>query len=63
VDIVLVLGDKADLVRSDIIYSEKTAGEPAFVYSGLRFLDLAGKDTRALEAYLLRHRRKATLSS
>jgi diguanylate cyclase (GGDEF)-like protein len=63
VDTILVLGDKANLVRSDVIYSEKLDNEPSFFYSGLRFRDLTYKDIKGLEEYLLQHKRKGTSSS
>ena len=63
VDTILVLGEKAGLLRSDVIYSEKRDGGPSFFYSGLRFRDLSDKDIRTLEDYLLQHRRKGTAAS
>jgi diguanylate cyclase (GGDEF)-like protein len=63
VDTILVLGEKANLIRSDVIYSEKPDGETSFFYSGLRFLDLTDKDIKALEDHLLQHRRKGTPAS
>jgi diguanylate cyclase (GGDEF)-like protein len=63
VDTILVLGEKAGLIRSDVIYSERPDGETSFYYSGLRFLDLTYKDIKALEDHLLQHRRKGTPAS
>jgi diguanylate cyclase (GGDEF)-like protein len=55
---ILVLGDRATPIKSDVIYSEKPEGESPFFYSGLRFRDLSHADIRALEDYLVRFRRK-----
>jgi len=63
VDTVIVLGDKANLIRSDIIYSENLDSEPSFFYSGLKFRDLTYKDIKGLEEYLLQHKRKGISSS
>jgi diguanylate cyclase (GGDEF)-like protein len=62
-DTILVLGDKASLIKSDVIYSDRPANGPSFFYSGLRFRDLTYKDIKGLEEYLLHHRRKGTSSS
>jgi diguanylate cyclase (GGDEF)-like protein len=63
VEAVLVLGDKASVVRTDIIYSEKPANEVAFFYSGLKFRNLSYLDIQGLEQYLLPFRRKDISSS
>lgn len=60
---ILVLGDKASFIRSDVIYSEKPENETSFFYSGLKFRDLTYKDIKALEEYLLHFRRKGISSS
>jgi len=57
-DIMLVLGDKADLLRSDVIYSGKTSRESPLYFSGLRFRDLTFREHRAIEDYLMRFRRR-----
>jgi hypothetical protein len=62
-DIILVLGDKANPVKGDVIYSEKPEGETAFFYSGLKFIDLSPEEIRELEDYLFRFRRKGSFSA
>lgn len=57
-DTILVLGDKASLVKSDVIYSRRPENETSFFYSGLRFRNLTDKDIKGLEEYLLHFRRK-----
>jgi diguanylate cyclase (GGDEF)-like protein len=59
---ILVLGDKACLVKSDVIYSRRPENETPFFYSGLKFRDLSYKDIKGLEEYLL-HFRKTTVPS
>jgi len=58
IDTVLVMGDKASLVKSDVIYSTRPENETSFFYSGLKFRDLTDKDLKGLEEYLLPFRRK-----
>jgi diguanylate cyclase (GGDEF)-like protein len=60
---ILVLGDRATPIKTDVIYSEKPAGDSPFFYSGLRFRDLSHADIRALEDYLARFRRKTGLTT
>jgi diguanylate cyclase (GGDEF)-like protein len=62
-DTILVLGDKASLVKSDVIYSERPENGTLFFYSGLKFRDLTYKDIKGLEEYLLHFRRKTVPSS
>lgn len=51
-DTILVLEDKANLIRSDVIYSEKAEGDTPLYYSGMRFRDLGDAEIRGLETYL-----------
>ena len=41
IELILVLGDKANRLTSDVVYSEKAGGESPYYYSGLKFKDLA----------------------
>ena len=59
---ILVVEDKAILIKSDIIYSEKGGGDPGFYYSGMKFKDLTFKEIKGIESYLFHFRRKDTLS-
>ena len=61
-DTVFVLGDKASVFKSDVIYSERPDNETSFCYSGLKFRDLTYKDIKGLEEYLLQFRRKGLSS-
>ncbi len=58
IDIMLVLGDRADLLRSDVVYSEQSSRESPLYFSGLRFRDLTFREHRAIEDYLLRFQRR-----
>jgi diguanylate cyclase (GGDEF)-like protein len=60
IELVLVLGNKADTLRSDVIYSDKANGESPYFYSGLRFKDLTPAEQTDLEEYFLICRRKET---
>jgi len=60
IDLVLVLGNKANTLRSDVIYSDKANGESPYFYSGLRFKDLTPAEQKDLEEYFLICRRKET---
>jgi diguanylate cyclase (GGDEF)-like protein len=57
-DAILVVEDKATLIKTDIVYSEKGGGEPGFFYSGVKFKDLTHKEIKGLESYLLHFRRR-----
>ncbi len=61
VDTILVIEDKATPLKSEVVYSERGGGDPGFVYSGVRFKDLAYDDVRGLESYLLQFRRRDVL--
>jgi len=58
IETILVLGDTASAILSDVIYSEKPGTETAFYYSGLKFRDLTTGDIRNLEEYLRRFGKK-----
>jgi diguanylate cyclase (GGDEF)-like protein len=62
-DTILVLDDKADLIRSDVIYSEKAEDDGPLYYSGLRFRDLNDAGMRGLEAYLSHFQKRSALLS
>ncbi len=62
VETILVIEDKANIIKSDVIYSEKGAGESCFYYSGMKFKDLTFKEIKGLESYLFHFRRRDTLS-
>jgi diguanylate cyclase (GGDEF)-like protein len=51
IGLILVLGDKANRVVSDVVYSDKAGGESPYFYSGLKFKDLSPADQKALEEY------------
>ena len=53
-------GNKANPLRSDVIYSDKAAGESPYFYSGLRFKDLTPAEQKDLEAFFLTSCRKGT---
>lgn len=58
---ILVVEDKATLIKSDVVYSEKGVGDSCFYYSGLKFKDLTFKEIKGLESYLSHFRRRDTL--
>jgi len=60
VDLVLVLGNKAGILKSDIIYSEKASKESPYYYSGLKFRDLGPSEHKILEDYFLAYIKKET---
>jgi diguanylate cyclase (GGDEF)-like protein len=57
-DTILVLEDKANLIRSDVIYSEQAEGDAALYYSGLRFRDMGPGEAQGLESYLSRFQKR-----
>ena len=61
VDTILVIEDKATLVKSDIVYTERSGGEAGFVYTGVKFKDLTYKEIKGLESYLFHFRRRDIL--
>jgi len=56
VDTILLLGEKANVFRSDIIYSEKAEAGGDVFYSGLKFREPSPPDLRSLIDYLARLR-------
>lgn len=50
-DLILILGNKACLLKGDVVYSEKEEGEFLRYYSGLKFRDLSYEDRKVLEDY------------
>ncbi len=60
IDLVLILGNKASALRSNVIYSDKDFGESPYYYSGLKFYDLEPAEQRDLEEYFLTLRSKET---
>jgi len=58
---ILVVEDKANIIQSDVVYSEKGGGDPGFYYSGLKFKDLTFKEIKGLESYLFHFRRMDVL--
>jgi len=57
-DLVLILGNKANALRSDVIYSDKATGESPYFYSGLKFNNLEPAEQKGFEEYFLTCRRK-----
>lgn len=47
----LVLGNKAQRVAGDVVYSQKVSAESSYFYSGVKFRDLSDEDRRVFEDY------------
>jgi diguanylate cyclase (GGDEF)-like protein len=62
IDLILVLGNKANRVTSDVVYSDKARGESPYFYSGLKFKDLAADGQKALEDYVESLRKAGSLN-
>lgn len=62
IDLILVLGNKANRVTSDVVYSAKAGKESPYFYSGLRFRDLPPSGQQALEEYFQSLRKSGTLN-
>ena len=62
IDLILVLGNKANRVTSDVVYSDKAGGESPYFYSGLKFKDLSPADQKALEEHFESLRRAGSLN-
>ncbi len=60
IELVLVLGNKAGILKSDIIYSEKANKESPYYYSGLKFKDLGPSEHKILQDYFLAYVKKET---
>ncbi len=52
VELILVLGTKASVVKSDVVYSEKAGGESPYYYTGLKFRDLNPAQQKVIDDYL-----------
>lgn len=61
-ELILVLGDKANRVTSDVVYSKSAGGESRYFYSGLRFKDLEPGSRGALEGYFRSLRKDGALN-
>ena len=61
-ELILVLGDKANRLTSDVVYSKKAGGESPYFYSGLKFKDLAPAGESALEDYFRSLRKAGSLN-
>ncbi len=62
-DTMLVLGDKADLLKGDVVYSEKAEGETSIFYSGMKFQEMTFREIKSLEDYLFNFRRRGFSSA
>jgi diguanylate cyclase (GGDEF)-like protein len=58
---ILVVEDRANPIKSEVVYSEKGEGDSCFYYSGVKFRDLTYKEIKGLESYLFHFRRRDTL--
>jgi len=45
-DLMIILGQKANPFRAEVIHSEKASSQSAFYHTGLRFRDLTPADRR-----------------
>lgn len=61
-ELILVLGDKANRVTSDVVYSKSAGGESRYFYSGLRFKELEPGSRVALEDYFRSLRKAGSLN-
>ncbi|MHB8053904.1 MAG: diguanylate cyclase domain-containing protein [Candidatus Aminicenantales bacterium] len=50
-ELMIILGQKANPFRADVVYSEKASAQSAFYHTGLRFRDLAPTDRQVLQDY------------
>jgi hypothetical protein len=57
-DAILVIEDKAASLKSAVVYSEKSGGEPGFFCTGIRFEGLDFMDRQGLETYLAQVRKR-----
>jgi len=62
IDLILVLGNKANRIASDVVYSDKAGGESPYFYSGLKFKDLSPANQKALEDYFESLRKVGSLN-
>jgi diguanylate cyclase (GGDEF)-like protein len=61
-ELILVLGNKANRLTSDVVYSNKAGGESPYFYSGLKFRDLGPASQIALEEYFRSLRKAGSLN-
>ncbi|MCX6565569.1 MAG: diguanylate cyclase [Candidatus Aminicenantes bacterium] len=50
-DLLIILGQKANPFRADVVHSEKASAQSAFYHTGIRFRDLTSADRQALQNY------------
>ncbi len=50
-ELILILGSKACLLKGDVVYSEKAKGELLKYHSGIEFKDLSSEDRKNLQDY------------
>ncbi len=62
IGLILVLGNKANRIASDVVYSNRAGGESPYFYSGLKFKDLSPADQKALEEYFESLRKAGSLN-
>ena len=62
IELILVLGNRANRIASEVVYSDKAAGESPYYYSGLKFKELGPEDRRAIEEYFETLRKAGTLN-
>jgi hypothetical protein len=62
IDLILVLGNRASRVSSEVVYSDKAGGESPYYYSGLKFKELEPEDRKAIEDYFETLRKAGTLN-
>jgi diguanylate cyclase (GGDEF)-like protein len=53
VDLFIVLGNRANPFRGEVIYCQKASPHSAFFYTGLKFRDASSADKKLLESYFL----------
>jgi diguanylate cyclase (GGDEF)-like protein len=52
-DIFLILGNRANTLKGEVMYSKKASPNSAYFYTGLKFRDLSEEDKQLLQSYLL----------
>lgn len=50
-EVVIILGKKAQPIQSEVVYSEKVSNDSPHFYTGLKFKDLTQEDFQNLETY------------
>jgi diguanylate cyclase (GGDEF)-like protein len=58
IDTIVLLGERANVCKSDVIYSSQAEDEADVFYTGLRFRDQTYKDIKSLDEYLGPFRKK-----